>query len=269
MKLGGASASPLGVIYISKNSFILDSFTWSYSRINSYYQCPRSFKLQYIDCLDQSNNAFALWGSLNHSIFERYYKGELQLYELSKVYEQEYRDYVTVPFPPNAYVNLNHTYYDGGKEYWDNFEGLYDNCKILGIEQEVNTKIDKYDFTGYIDLILEDENGIFIVDHKSKKFRIKKECEEYFKQLYIYSLYIYEKYGVFPYQLVLNTFRMDTVQIEPFNKEKYEASKQWVVDTIAEIYKDKEFNAKPDNFFCNFLCSVNMHCPYSDKYIGG
>ena len=71
---------------------MLDDKTWSFSSVNSYENCPKCFYLSYLQdpSLEKDQNAFAQWGTLGHSLFERYVDGELELYELGKVYEEEY-----------------------------------------------------------------------------------------------------------------------------------------------------------------------------------
>jgi hypothetical protein len=225
--------------------------------------------MTYIQCLDKTANAFAEWGSFGHSLFERYFKGELEFFELSNEYAEKYDANVRTKFPPNTYVNLNQKYYDVGKEYFDNFEGLFDDCERLGVEQEIHINIGGYRFVGFIDLILRDKNGILIIDHKSKsKFKTKKEKDEYLTQLYLYSIYIYEKYGDYPYCLMFNMFRANEMVEEKFDIKKYEAAKKWVVDTISEIYKDECFDPKQEPFFCNYICSCSAYCKCSDKYLG-
>lgn len=256
------------VIQILNNNFILDSFRWSFSSINAYKQCPAMFYKQYIECLKRTNNAFAEWGSFFHDLFEKYYKKELEFFELSLIYENEYSNNVRLKFPPNAYVNLNENYYKKGKEYLDNFEGDFEDCEILGIEQEIHLNIDGYNFIGYIDLVLKDDKGIFIVDHKSKsKFKSKKEKKEYLRQLYLYSIYIHEKYGVYPYRLIFNMFKVNEKIDVNFDYKEYEDAKKWFIETIKDIYNDIEFKTQSDDFFCNWLCSVNSFCKCSDKYI--
>jgi len=249
--------------------FILDGFEWSFSRINAYCTCPRMFYMSYIQCLDKTGNAFAEWGSFGHYILEKYFRKELEFFELSNIYSSEYEGNVKASFPPNPYVNLNHRYYDVGKEYFDTFEGLFEKAEILGVEEEIHINIDKYKFVGYIDLILRDDKGIIIVDHKSKsKFKSKKEKDEYLRQLYLYSIHIYEKYGEYPYMLVFNMFRANEIIEEKFDITAYELAKEWAVDTIEKIYKDMDFKSSQDDFFCNWLCSCNAHCACSDKYMG-
>lgn len=250
------------------NDFILDAFVWSYSRINTYKNCPLAFKMQYIDCLPSVENAFSQWGSFCHSIIERYYTGKLEFWDLSGVYEKEYSKNVKLKFPPNAYVDLNERYYKSGLEYFIDFEDDYEDCEILGVESDFLTDIGQYKFTGKIDLIVRDKTGIVVIDNKSKKeVKTKKEKDEFMKQLYIYSTYIREKYGEYPYKLVLNLFRGGTKVEELFSEDRYKESILWITETIDEIYKDIEFKTNNSDFFCNYLCSMGTHCNCSDRYI--
>ncbi len=227
------------------------------------------FKKSYIDCLSKTNNAFAQWGTFGHTLLEKYYRGELEFYELSQAFRDGYDKNVTLRFPPNNYVNLNETYYESGKRYFDNFEGDFGDCEILGVETKVETEVGGYRFIGYIDLIIQDPNGdIFICDHKSKSiFKSKKERREYLHQLYLYAIYRYEKYGKYPTKLIYNMFRVGEFETEEFDIKELEKTKTWFTDTVKEIYKDKEFKAKPSDFFCNWLCGVRHHCKFSDDYI--
>ena len=54
--------------------FLLDAMDWSYSRVSSFDQCPHMFNLTYLQCKDRVENAFAQWGSLGHSLLERYFR---------------------------------------------------------------------------------------------------------------------------------------------------------------------------------------------------
>lgn len=50
-------------------------YRWSFSRLNTFHQCPLSFRLRYIDHESQVNNAFAEYGLLCHSILEEINSG--------------------------------------------------------------------------------------------------------------------------------------------------------------------------------------------------
>lgn len=77
---------------------ILDNMVWSFSSVNSYCTCPYAFKLSYIDKKEKVNNAFAEFGSFVHSLLEKYFKGEIEFFELSQMYESEYDSNVTHEF---------------------------------------------------------------------------------------------------------------------------------------------------------------------------
>lgn len=95
------------------NSFLLDAMDWSYSRVSSFDQCPRMFDLTYLQCMDRVDNAFAQWGSLAHSLLERYFRQQVELWDLSGLYEKEYARAVTERFP---FPRLEDSYYERGME---------------------------------------------------------------------------------------------------------------------------------------------------------
>jgi len=276
------------VIYINPYSFMLDNMTFSYSRLQVFARCPYAFYLQYIKKLDQSQNAFAEYGAFCHDLLERYFKGELMIFELLGEYEDKFTQNVIHDFPPNAHVDLAKSYFEQGKNYFANFDGL-PQYKVLEVEKEVKFNIDKYNFIGYIDLVVENKNGeIELIDHKSKDLskpqktkwsktetRRKMELYEYLRQLYLYSIPIVEQEGVVPKYLNFNCFRKPTksgkvnwIQV-PFDMDDYKESKLWALNIIESIYRDENMKRTYDNdWFCNQLCSVKEFCPMSDRYIG-
>lgn len=261
----------------------LDEVIWSYSRVESYASCPKRFYLSYIKKVKKTQNAFAQWGSWCHELLEMYFKGKAEFYELSQIYEEGYKKHVKKRFP-YCTVDLSKSYYDQGKKYFDSFEGIPDSFKVLGVEKKINIKIQNYTFKGYIDLILEDNNGdLLIWDHKSKgNFKSRKELDKYLIQLYLYSLYIEKSYGKPPSKLVFNMFRTGGIIEEQFNKKEQEKALIWLSSNISKIYCDNEFKDKieisyeekerdlalfkKNDFFCNELCGVRKHCIRSRCY---
>lgn len=255
---------------------------WSFSRLQTYSRCPYNFYLDYIKKVDKGQNAFAQYGTFVHELLEKYAKDELLIFELLDEYNENFTMNVTHDFPPNAYVDLAQTYYQGGHEYFSKFEG-FDKYKILEVEKEVKFKIDKYPFIGYIDLLVENKNGkIEIIDHKSKDLskpqkkkwenvetRRKTELYQYLRQLYIYTIPLIEQESVIPEYLNFNCFRKNKwIQI-PFDMDDYNESKQWALDIINQIYADENMNKVYDkDFFCNFICGVSHYCPKSSKFLG-
>lgn len=258
--------------------FILDGMVWSFTRVNAYATCPKMFKLSYIDCESKLQNAFAEWGTLCHGILEDYFNGKITLLDMTTAYDDRFGEVVKHNFP----FKLRAKYRESGKTFFDSFAGLPDGYEVLGVEQKVDLRFKGRPFVGYIDLLLRDKSDgkIILVDHKSKsKFNTEAEKSHYLMQLYLYSQYVYERYGQYPKLLVFNMFRAGTVVTEEFRKEAFDSAVRWLNDTIDSIYRDVEFSDKiclecmrkrtaeddfkHSDFFCNELCSVRSHCERS------
>lgn len=256
---------------LSKNEriFVLDSMRWSYSSANAFSSCPRMFYLTYLEGYDRLPNAFAEWGSFGHSILEKYYKGELALFDLSSYYKDHYKENVETCFPPSRNNAMPNSYYNAGLAYFDAFEDPYQRDEILSVEQKFQKNIDGHDFVGVVDLIVKDKDtgNIFIVDHKSKsKFKSNEELHNYLRQLYLYSLYINEAYNIEPSKLVFNMFRTQTVEEIPFDKKEQISAVDWFHKIVDTAYKEEDFSANPSDYFCNYICSVRNRCKHSIYY---
>jgi hypothetical protein len=226
--------------------------------------------MKYLDEKQGIPNAYAQYGSFVHSILEKYFKNELNIFELSEYYTDNYASKVTEYFPKHPYVDLAQTYYDKGREYFDNFDGL-EQYKMIGVEKKIELKVEGYNFVGYIDLLAKNnEENIEVIDHKSRDLKPRSnrkkptksdmELDDYLKQLYLYSIDVKEKYNTYPKYLNFNVFRSSAWIKEPFNLSKLEESKHWLIDTIHNIEKETEFNPKPDKFFCRCLCDFRHEC---------
>ena len=103
----------------------MDTMTWSFSRLNSYYNCAYEWYLHYLECSKSENGFFGEYGSLIHKILEKYIKGELSLFDLNQYYEENFNESVPHDAPPNKYVDIRQSYYDKGIEYLNNIDLVY------------------------------------------------------------------------------------------------------------------------------------------------
>ncbi len=244
---------------------MIDNMTWSYSRINAFNTCPYMWYLTYIRGFKGEANAYSATGTFSHSILERYAKGELYIWDLLDEFVNNYDEEVPYKFPYNKYVDLGEKNYNSGIEYYTNFEGFDEIGEIVDAEIKVTTDLEdwdiKYQFTGFIDLLLKKDDEYIVLDHKSKgKFKSKKEQAEYARQLYVYAKYVKEKYGKFPKMLIFNMFNAGELIKIPFNKADYEEAINWCVDTINKIKEEIRFNKNVDSFFCENLCNHRKIC---------
>lgn len=250
---------------------------WSYSSLSCFERCPLAFKLRYIQGFKDEESAFTQYGKFVHSILEKYYKHELELFDLADVYKNGYYDMVTEDFPTMFGKSLEDIYYDAGEEYFTSFEDEFFDYKIVDVEKKFVTKIGDSYFTGVIDLILTDGKDYFIVDHKSKgKFKSKKEHSEYLRQLYLYAKYIYDTYKKYPKQLIFNLIRSGETIWTDFNMKDYKNTLKWCSDLIEKIKNEKSFDDKHmkdadkykigSDFYCSQLCSMRTLCVRSDAF---
>ena len=64
--------------------FLLDTMTWSFSRLNSFYNCPHEWYERYVMCQKGENGFFGEFGCCCYKILERYEKCEISLFEISQ-----------------------------------------------------------------------------------------------------------------------------------------------------------------------------------------
>ena len=262
---------------MTEDSFIIDQFTYSFSKLNLYYHCGHEFYRRYIECEVPESSFFSEYGKYVHDILEKYYKCKLSLFELSPYYEEHFDENVIKEAPPNKFVDLRETYYQKGLDFFDNLVDFdFDKYEILGIEKEIHFTILDKPFIGFIDLLLrEKETGnIIMQDHKSASIKFlkdgspsKKDVEhvlEFKRQQYLYSKAIYEEYKTYPSILQWNLFKDRVLYKIDFNENEYNEAIRWAEETINLI--QNECMWLPDNsnqFYCRYLCGYrNAACDY-------
>lgn len=240
---------------------ILDDMTWSFSRLNSFYNCRRGWYCTYILKKQGKDNFFSQYGTFCHSIFEKYNNGEIEIFELSDFFEKNYYQNITMYAPPNKYVDLNDSYFKKGLNCFLNFNGYEDKCLGAEVPFEIIINVLGKDrkFIGYIDRVSRDEHGIIVSDYKSKsKFKNKEELEDYARQMYFYAIAVKEIYGEYPYKLIFDLFNSNQkVEIE-FSESGLSETLDWINDTFSLIYNESEFLCSKNDFFCNYLCSTGL-----------
>jgi len=227
------------------------------------------FKLHYLDGIKGDNNAFALYGSLCHSLLEDYEKGNIPSFALAEEYESRYDGSITAPWPPFP-KGMAQKYYEQGLQYFESFDGFGDQYEIISVEEKFELNIEGYPLVGLADLVLRDkETGeITVIDHKSKSSStMQKDLPTYRRQLYIYAAYVKEKFGVYPKYLKFNLFRENEWVTEEFDLNMLNETMKWVVETIENILFETDWKVSCSSYFCRFVCSVFDHCPAKEAVL--
>lgn len=250
--------------------FLLDTMTWSFSRLQSFYNCKYEWKLHYVECNRSENSFFGEYGSLMHKILEMYETGELSLFDLNEYYEGRFNEYVPHDAPPNKFVDIRQSYFDKGLDYLNNIDLDLEDYDVLGVERKVEFEIAGKHFVGFIDLLVRNKKTkeIIIVDHKSasikilKSGKISKSDQQHFldfqRQLYLYSIPVLKEYGPVS-KLRWNMFK-DKKWIEiSWEQDGYDEAIQWAKNTIGLIENEKEWCPNQDYYYCNYLCGQRNH----------
>ena len=245
---------------------LIRDMTWSFSRVASFGECPYRWFLTYIREKPDEDRFYASYGTFVHKLLARFYRGELPKEKLVSEFLSGFRDEVkgTRPSPEIA-----SKYVKEGADYFRNFRPF--ECEVVGVEKQIDFDVLGIPFTGYIDLLVKTEDGLFIVDHKSRvvkprdpfSHRVTKADEireEMLLQLYLYAEAVRQSYGEYPAALVFNCFRNGTTVEELFDEEKCRAALRWAKESVEEITKTEDFEANPEWFRCRWLCGRSRWC---------
>lgn len=248
---------------------------WSYSRLSVFENCKYAFYLKYIlnddDLYLSEGNYYAEVGSFVHLILQKIFTGEISI--------DEAPDYYLENFDYNVLYKTRQSTMDKTYECCaDYFAGLdlswLKDYTIVGVELKVKTKIENHDFLGFIDLLLQDKDGNYIiVDHKSAAYPFKKDgrsvlkkseksFESYKKQMYLYADAVYQLYGKYPTEFWWNHFKDGRIAKIKFEYSDYEKTIQWFKETIESAENEEEFGETFDFFYCVNLCDYRNSCEF-------
>lgn len=250
---------------------LLDEMVWSYSRLTAYEHCPYSWYRRYIECETGEGSFYADNGKAMHEVFDALIKGDVTFEDAPSLYLEKY-DAITTTVKQDI---MDKTF-DTCINYLCNIkENVLDGYEVVGSEIKLDFHICGYRFTGFVDLLLRDDNGnLIVVDHKSSDPFLKKngepyakskeQFENYVRQLSIYCYGIEQIYGEKPVKIVFHHFKNDgKLTVLPVNDELISDAWAWCNNIIQQIYDDETFEAKPKTGFCYRLCDYRKDCDYT------
>lgn len=243
----------------------------SYSRLDMYKTCPRTFQKKYVEHAEPENPTtehFAEFGTLMHSLYEAHANAHglipkaalLDMYvNGSESRDGDIKGFNDIVFHP-YFARGRNTYYQQGLDTIDRLV-LRNVSDVVGSEVEFHIKIrdDIPELTGYIDLVKRNENGVKIVDFKSARKYTQEFCDNSL-QLSIYAMAALEMFGELPYELEYEFFRFDEYRRTTRTMEQLELAKQEIISRWDAIQRE-EFEPKYDEFYCFHFCQYNESCP--------
>jgi hypothetical protein len=260
--------------------------------------------LNYIEDVDKESNFFAEYGLFIHAILEKFFKNELEIFELVGWYEDNYSKYVVTP-APSFPAGMAEQYYDDGKEYFENFDFPKDDYEVLTVEDDFNITFLDNEIIIKPDLVLKhkkskknilcdyktsvlfklttrEKNCIYLSKNGLKESYIfkatdkKEKLVEYIIQMYLYCLGLRVKHKIQIDEIRLWFIRQDRELIFNFEQTKSDESIDWFQSEINKIKNERlwkpitalleEKELKKATYFCNQICNFRSICQY--KSIG-
>ena len=241
--------------------------TWSYSRIKAFEDCPYRWFLKYIKKMPETPQFYSSYGSCVHKLIEKYYKGEIPKEDLQTQFLLHFSSEVRGERPADSTVKK---YIDAGNKYFGNFEPF--PFRHIDTERLMVFSVSGIPFVGYIDYIGEDDEGLVIVDNKSRDLKPRsnrpkptqkdEELDELLKQQYLYAGAVKQEFGVYPKWLCFNCFKAGVLIKEPFREEVFREVEEWAVKSVNDIADAEEFYPRVEYFSCRYICPFTDDCEY-------
>jgi hypothetical protein len=268
---------------MSDYDFIIDGKTFSYSSVSTFNTCPYSFKLTYLDSKPRENNFYGQYGTLVHECFEKFFSGEIEAFDLSQYYRENYKRLVTLYAPTPPY-GLDERYQNQGQEFFDSFSFNKDDYKVLLVEDTINFDLNYLMVVAKPDVVLRHrETGkTILLDYKTatpyrndkktgKEIVDTKKINGYHKQMFLYTYALRTERKMPIDEIILWYTRLNRMVTIPWTLQQEDESVKWFDDSITKIKAEEHFKPNTSSpYFCNNLCSVRTYCEYKpenmDKY---
>jgi hypothetical protein len=260
---------------MSEYDFIVENIRFSHSSTSTFDTCPYAFKLSYIERLPRESNFYAEFGSLIHACLEKYFAGDLEIYELSEYYNSQYDLFIVSPAPEFPY-GIMEKYKLQGQSFFDTFSFERDRYEVLLIEGKIDFDLNGNNMVAKPDLVLKEKKTgkVGMYDYKSatpfrngkktgKEIVDTKKIEGYYNQMYVYT-YALRKYKSIPVDEIILWFtRPDRRIAIPWILETETAAINRISAIIERIKKEEKFSFNnTSQYFCNELCGVRQFCEY-------
>lgn len=230
-----------------------EEFTLSYSKINSYYECPFKYYCENILHLNKYEETFDTHlGSLCHYILSKIYDKNFD-FNLAK---EEYLKTSTIKL-----TNENKVFQDKILEELKQAISYILSMQLITKYQEIETErkietiIDNIKFIGIIDKIQKNDNNIMLIDYKTGTPKIDLKLCEYGLNLQL-PTYLYLIKSIYPESKVVGIYLQHilkpTTNFDPNKEEKtqYESSlkldgytigQEDIITQIDSTYENSEY----------------------------
>lgn len=237
----------------------------SFSRIDTYTNCPRSFRYRYLDRLPTVPSPHLSFGTSIHGALEAYHARTL----LGPLSEQELLDALYAAWDPSGFAELPR---DEQLAYYRRAQTVLRRYHARGLPTDRTTAATEAWFevpfedvavlVGSIDRVdVDDEGDLHVVDYKTNRRVRSRDDVARSLQLSLYALACQHLYGALPATVALDFVVAGmtvTVGVDDLDLDR---ARQVVLDTAAAIRAER-FEATP-NPLCDW-CDHRGVCPAWD-----
>lgn len=245
---------------------------YSNSKLTTYENCPRQYKLRYIDRVelpDGGEGIEVFLGKRVHESLEKLHK-ELILTKLNSL--DELLKYYHSEWEKNWHKNVlivkkgftKHHYKTTGEEAISNYytrHHPFNQSKTLATEQMLSFKIDGYTIRGFIDRLSHKGKGFYeIHDYKTSGSLPSQDKLDSDRQLALYQIGIKEKFrDAKDISLIWHYLVFDKEFTSARTDAQLRDLKKEIISLIKAIEKDKRFEPTESNL-CGW-CEYPEYCP--------
>ena len=231
---------------------------YSFSRINTYNQCPRKFKFQYIDKLGVFTPSKALdRGKLIHSLLE--HNGDLNKVMKTSDWAQIRNNKVLTKDDIKEAIETYNTFKNSKIGKWIDSKTQMFNELAIAMDKHLDIQdynADNVLFRGYIDKVIRDEDTLILIDYKTGKYKPDMPWD----QLMYYGIALFNSMP-FDKIIMLNVFvDHQKVNKQILRREDQKKYQKTLITNIAEIEKDTEFKKIETKLceYCDFFSICNQ-----------
>lgn len=251
---------------------------YSYSRIQTYFNCPLQFKFRYVDRVkvEAFESIEAFLGKRVHEVLQKLYEDKKfqrtdRLSELIEYYENAWQKKYceAIKIIKDGYTKEN--YYDMGRRY---IEGYYninfrnDASTTVSLEEKISLKLNGHNVIGYIDRLALNKDSVYeIHDYKTSGSMPHQSYLNKDEQLALYALAVKNMYSdAERIRLIWHYLAFNKSVVSMRTDDELEEVKNSIIkkiNLIEEAKKENNFipNASKLCSWCEYqgMCPIHAH----------
>ena len=274
----------------------MNNTVYSFSRLKLFNECRHAYFLTYVLKCDKKPNIYSEIGTIIHEVLEDVQGGKyIPVEERIEMFEDKVDECKIFGI---EFVNekIEEKYVENIKHCLRNFKPL--QGVRFEIEKEIKLELGSSVLTGFIDLVVHNEDGtVSVIDFKTSSKYAKKDLPKNANQLIIYGLALEQmgyvvrdvKYMMLKYvtvkgkrgdKMIERRELEDGQEFEdcfveyPYNAISKMECIDWIEETIDEIesltkydtWEHKDIN-KGTSFYCSNICSCCGKCEALKDYL--